>query len=142
MIELLPLGTLIVDVSSNFDIGEGPAGTRSIGEIRAARFEGSRLQASLASPAAADWMVRTGNVATLDVRMLLRSDDGALIYVQYGGRLDLVNRADGLTAYTAPVFETADERYKWLNGVQAVAKGKIVPGADGTRIDYEVCEVG
>jgi hypothetical protein len=141
MIELLPLGTLVVDVSHNFDVGEGPAGARSIGEIRSACFEGSRLQASLASPAAADWMVRTGSVAILDVRMLLRTEDGALIFVQYGGRLDLANRTDGLTAYTAPVFETGHERYKWLNGVQAVAKGKIVPGEDCTRIDYEFYEV-
>ncbi len=25
--------------------------------------------------------------------------------------------------YTTPVFETGDERYRWLNGIQAVAKG-------------------
>jgi hypothetical protein len=39
--------------------------------------------------------------------------------------------------YTAPRFETGDERYAWLNRVQAVAKGEL----DGTTLTYEVFEV-
>ena len=36
-----------------------------------------------------------------------------------------------------PKFETSDERYSWLNAVQAVGKGH--PGA-GT-VTYEIAEV-
>ena len=141
MLELIPLCTAIVDISANHDIGVGPAGARSVGDIGAARLEGERLNASMLGSAAADWMVRTGSVAILDVRMTLRTDDGALIYMQYGGRLDLGNRANGLFAYSAPVFETGDERYAWLNGIQAVAKGKLGAGPLGTRLEYEIYEV-
>ena len=39
----------------------------------------------------------------------------------------------------APVFETGDPRYSWLNEVQAVGKGIL--SADLTTLDYEICEV-
>lgn len=140
MIELIPLCTAVVDVAPPLGVGAGPAGNRSIGEIRSVQLEGERMKASLAG-AAADWMAVNGTIGAIDVRMTLRTDDGALIYVQYGGRLDLANRANGLHAYVAPVFETGDERYAWLNAIQAVGKGKLIPGADGTRIEYEFYEV-
>jgi hypothetical protein len=41
----------------------------------------------------------------IDARLLLRTDDDALIYVSYGGRLDVSNPAAGMVAYVAPVFE-------------------------------------
>jgi hypothetical protein len=39
----------------------------------------------------------------------------------------------------APVFETGDPRYSWINEVQAVGKGVL--SADKTRLDYEIYEV-
>ena len=48
------------------------------------------------------------------------------------------SRADRNTKNHAPTFETGDERYAWLNRVQAVGKGIIRP--DRT-IDYEFYEV-
>ncbi len=141
MIELIPLCTAVVDVAPPLGVGAGPAGNRSIGDLRSVEVQGERMRASLAGAAAADWMVVNGAIGAIDVRMTLRTDDGALIYVQYGGRLNLADRANGLHAYVAPVFETGDERYAWLNAVQAVGKGKLIPGADGTRIEYEFYEV-
>ena len=141
MIELIPLGTAVVDVAPPFAVGAGPAGNRSIGDIRSVEFTGDRMRASLAGAAAADWMVVNGAIGAIDVRMTLRTDDGALIFVTYGGRLDLADRANGLHARVAPVFETGDERYAWLNAVQAVGKGRLIPGAEGTRIEYEFYEV-
>ena len=132
MIELVPLCTAVVDVAPPHAVGGG----RSIGEIRSVTLEGERMKASLAGAAAADWMVINGTVASIDVRMTLRTHDDALVYVQYGGRLDLADRANGLHARVAPVFETGDERYAWLNAVQAVGKGKLIPGTDGTRIEF------
>ncbi|MCW1428325.1 DUF3237 domain-containing protein [Novosphingobium sp. JCM 18896] len=141
MLELVPLGTAVVQVAPPLAVGAGPAGNRSIGELRSAEFAGERLRASLAGAAAADWMAVNGTIGEIDVRMTLRTHDDALVYVRYGGRLNLADRANGLHAYVAPVFETGDERYAWLNAVQAVGKGKLIPGPDGTRIEYEFYEV-
>lgn len=137
MIELVPLFTAVVDVAPPLAVSGG----RSVGDLRSVTVQGERMTASLAGTAAADWMEVKGTVGSIDVRMTLRTDDGALIYVQYGGRLDLADRANGLHARVAPVFETGDERYAWLNAVQAVGKGRLIPGADGTRIEYEFYEV-
>lgn len=137
MIELIPLCTAVVDVAPPHAVGGG----RSVGDIRSVTLEGERMRASLAGAAAADWMTVSGAIGTIDVRMTLRTDDGALIYVTYGGRLNLADCANGLHALVAPVFETGDERYAWLNAVQAVGKGRLTPEPDGTRIDYEFYEV-
>ena len=69
----------------------------------------------------------------LDVRQVVETDDGAVVYVTYHGRAD---RSRG-TYTIAPTFETSDERYAWLNLVQAVGKGRLVDG----RIVYDVYEV-
>jgi hypothetical protein len=142
MLELVPLGTAVVNVAPALSVGAGPAGGRTVGHLESVTLEGDRVKATLASPAAADWMIVNGTIGVIDVRMTLRTDDGALIHVTYGGRLDLADRANGLNAYVAPVFETGDERYAWLNAVQAVGRGKLTVGEGGaTRIDYEFYQV-
>lgn len=142
MLELIPLGAAVVDVAPSLSVGAGPAGGRSVGHLTSVTIEGERLKATLASPAAADWMVLNGAVGMIDVRMTVRTDDGAVIHITYGGRLNLADRENGLIAYVAPVFETGDERYAWLNAVQAVGKGRLTVGEGGaTRIDYEFYQV-
>jgi len=71
----------------------------------------------------------------------MRTSDGALIYVQYGGRLDLSNPSAGIVAYVAPVFETGDDRYSWLNAIQAVGKGALRVEGGAALIDYEFFEI-
>lgn len=141
MVEFIPLGTAVVEVDAPQTIGTGPAGARSIGALKSFRMEGERLSASLVPGTAADWAVRTGSIAVIDVRMTLKTDDGALIYMSYGGRLDLTNPSAGITAYVAPVFETGDERYTWLNAVQAAGKGVLVVDPAGARLEYELYEI-
>lgn len=141
MIELVPLCTAALELAPTLAVGIGPAGDRSIGEIRAAVVTGERMRASLAGPAAADWLARTGPIGVVDVRMTWRTDDDALIFVRYGGRLDLSNPKQGMFAYVAPVFETGDARYAWLNRIQAVGKGQLFVDANGGRLTYEFYEV-
>lgn len=140
-IELVPLCTIEVDVAPPHDIGTTPAGARSVGDITGAKVSGERLNGELAGSAAADWMIRSGDLGIIDVRMTLRTDDNALIFVEYGGRLDLSSPQTGIVAYVAPVFETGDERYAWLNRIQAVGKGTLSLSATGARIHYELYEV-
>jgi len=73
---------------------------------------------------------------SLDVRLSLRTDDGADIYVTYVG--DGTPNDDGTAKIrTAPRFETGDQRYSWLNGLFCVALGTTTP--DG--VEYEVYAV-
>ena len=83
--------------------------------------------------------VNAAMLGTIDVRGLLETDDGALIYTWYHGRLDLSPGPGSSPAYSAPLYETGDERYAWMNKIQAIAKGNL--SADGTTLVYEICEV-
>lgn len=82
-----------------------------------------------------DWfLIGPDGTGTIDFRGTLDTDDGATIYMHGLGRCDMsggVGEAGVL--YGAPMFETGDERYAWLNRVQAVFRG-VVAG-DGMFYD-------
>jgi hypothetical protein len=135
-IELIPLCEVDITLAEPIAVGEGPAGLRLVAEVLAARASG-RLTGSLKGGAAADWLVLHGPAGSLDVRITIETDDGAVVFVQYNGRMDLSEGLGARPVYVAPRFETGDPRYAWLNTVQAVGKGQL----DGTKLHYEWYEV-
>ena len=115
-------------------IPSGPTGTRVIVTAMNGTFEGPKLKGKVADAAGGDWVtVRADGIMSLDVRLCLLTADGASIYMTYTG---LGRReADGsMMIRTVPRFETGDERYSWLNSVQAVAHGTTTPGT----VTYDV----
>jgi hypothetical protein len=131
-IELVPLATVVANLRAPLVMAGTPVGMRLIFEVESGTVEGERLRGSIKGFSGADWFVMAPDgTSMIDVRMLIETHDGALVYVEYDGRVvDSVAR-------TAPRFETGDERYKWLNAVQAVAKGTV----DNSVITYDVYEV-
>ncbi len=85
----------------------------------------------------ADWMTISGSVGNLDVRAAFETDDGAVIFSHYTGRTAIDGGSGPQLIYVAPVFETGDERYAWLNTLQAVGKGMF----DRSHLTYEWYEV-
>jgi hypothetical protein len=138
-IELVPLCTIRLQAKPPTVIGAGPAGTRVTSEVASIEVRGDRLRGRMEG-IAGDWVViGPEGTGTIDVRETFRTDDGAAIFVQYQGRADLSHGLQpGTIFYVAPRFETGDERYAWLNRVQAVGKGMI--NEDGST-DYEWYEV-
>ena len=67
--------------------------------------------------------------------MTLKTDDVAIIYVDYGGRGSFET---GRIA-AAPTFQTSHEKYKWLNSVQAVSAGQV--NLETKELVYKVYEV-
>ena len=91
-IELVPLCTATARLSAPFLLPDTPLGTRAIAEVTSFDVEGERIRGHLAGNAGADWLtVGPGGMGTLDVRVLIETDDGALIFASYRGRLDLAN---------------------------------------------------
>ena len=134
-IELIPLATVEVQFRDLITIGAGPAGDRLIGEVSVFDVVGDRLNAHLKGVAAADWAVTSAaQVLSPDVRLAIETNDGATIFVAYHGRVDLSRGWDEAAVYVAPRFETAVERYRWLNTVQAVGKGQVQGG--GLRYEW------
>jgi hypothetical protein len=135
-IELVPLCTFTGNTGTNFDLGKTPAGRRIIFQVTDGRVTGERLSGQQVGQIDGDWLtIGSGGVGTLDVRLLIETDDGALVLIQYHGRVDATD--PHAPVYSAPRFETGDERYQWLNRIQAVGKGT----RDGDILTYEVCEV-
>ena len=95
------------------------------------RLTGRRLW-----PFGSEWAtIRADGSFKVDVRLLIETEDGAHIGMFYGGVM--TQQEGGPQIRTAPVFETGDERYAWLNTVQAVGIGK--PG--GLGVIYDVYRV-
>lgn len=134
---LHPLGTMVAELRPPKVLSRTPAGTRMIYEVASGSITGERLNAKLAGHSAADWMlVGPDGTGMLDVRSLIETDDGALIFIQYGGRVDL-SEGTGAPLYATPRFETGDPRYAWLNKLQAVGKGTL----RGSTLTYDLYEL-
>lgn len=137
------------------DLGSTPDGRRMIFMVRSGTFKGPKLGGTVVPMSGGDWSrVRADGSVAIDVRLTLKTHDGALILMTYGGRL-VVSKDDFAYALdftksddpkgaqeryyfrTNPVFETGDERYAWLNGIIAVGKGRTGDGG----VIYEVFEV-
>ena len=130
-------------------VGAMVIGTRRIINITGGNFGGEELRGDVL-PGGADWqLVRADGVAILEARYTLRTDDGALIYVQNRGvrhgppevlaALARGEEVDPAHYYmrTTPLFETGDPRYAWLNDIITVGSG--VRHAEAVVLDfYEV----
>lgn len=114
----------------------GPHGDRLIVTASGGTFAGPRLRGRIVPGPGAEWATSLPDGAVrADVRLVLETDDGAPILMTYRG---VGAPEEGtLRVRTAPLFETGDERYRWLNGVQAVGLGE--PIANG--IAYDVYRV-
>jgi len=137
-LDLVPLGTAAIGLADPVMMPGTPSGTRAIVEITSAEYDGDRLRAKLVGAAAADWLVvAPDGTGLMDVRLAVETHDGATVYLAYGGRIDVSGGVEGATVYSTPRFETGDERYQWLNRIQAVAKGVISGGV----LNYEIYEL-
>ncbi len=149
MPKLEHIATFRADVGDGIDIGAGPAGARQIFDVRGGTFEGPRMKGKVLA-SGADWVViGSDGVGRIDVRVTLQTDDGANIYVQYHGVVELNEKVMAALAageetdfgdayfFTAPRFETGDERYAWLNKIVAIGQGRMIPKA----VEYRLFEV-
>jgi hypothetical protein len=133
-VSLRPLCHAVYELGETHMVSTGARGTQLISEITSVRYEGERFKASSMGGANADWAtIDPDGRVLVDVRLTLRTDDGAIVHVHYEGRGDA---ATGVTC-AAPLFETGDERYTWLTRIQAVGKSVF----DGTKLEYEIFEV-
>lgn len=135
-VELVPLAAVRAPLSAQHVIPSGPLGMRVVADVSGATMTGDRIRATQLGTAAADWLTMAADgIGTLDVRVTMQTDDGAVVLVSYRGRLLL----DTGTIFSAPLFETGDERYAWLNRIQAVGKGRLEDG--NTVVVYELYEL-
>ena len=140
---------LRIEVQPPFDLGPGLAGHRLIAELAGGRASGARFNADLLT-GGADWiLLGPDHFGRIDVRTQLKTDDGAFVYMQYRGLIEMNEAVHAaLTSgrecafedqYCRVVvkFETGDERYRWMQERIFLAQGRPVPGG----IEYRVFRV-
>ncbi len=111
---------VVLDVDAQLD-----AGHTSIAPVTGGTFSGPNIKGTVHA-GGADWITQVSGHTSLDVRITLETDDGAIIFMSYTG---VVSRGDtGLYWRVRPIFQTASEKYDWLNHVVCVGKNKQVPG--------------
>ena len=129
------LFNLFVQVRKPQILGTSPDGYRRVGIIANGSFEGERLSGEVLE-GGSDWQrLRPDGATTIDVRLVLKTRDGALISMQYRGfrhgpaevleRIDRGELVDPSLYYMriCPFFETAAPQYDWLNRILAVGIG-------------------
>ena len=148
-LQLRPIFIFRINVAKPFVIGQTTSADRRVGEITGGTFEGERLRGKILS-GGSDWQnVRRDGSWLLDVRIVLETDDQHLIGMTYKGIrhgpqpvLDRIARGESVSPAdyylrVAPFFETASEKYGWLNNVVAVGTGHRLPSGP----IYQVFEV-
>jgi Protein of unknown function (DUF3237) len=144
-----PLFVMRLDVKALLVIGAAPGVFRRVGVVPGGVFEGERLSGEVLD-GGSDWQaVGNDGSTTLDVRLVLKTRDGAMISMSYRGvrhgppeiikRIENGEQVDPASYYfrIAPMFETASPKYDWLNRIVAVGSGHRF--ADGPL--YSIFEV-
>jgi hypothetical protein len=144
-----PLFIFTIDVAKPSIIGKTPGVDRRVGEVLGGRFEGERLKGRILS-GGSDWQaVRSDGTWALDVRFVMETDDQHLIGMTYRGLrhgpkeiIDAIARGEEVSASgyyfrIAAFFETASDKYGWLNNIVAVGLGHRLP----TGPIYQVFEI-
>lgn len=138
-----------LNVRKLLSVGATPGAFRRVGVVPGGLFEGERLSGEVLE-GGSDWQtVRSDGASALNVRLVLKTNDDALIGMTYQGvrhgppeviaRIEKGEVVDPTSYYfrITPVFETAAPKYDWINRVVAVGIGHR--RADGPI--YSVFEV-
>lgn len=147
---LTPVFTYYGDFNVD-QVGSGPLGERVIANVTGGELSGDGIRASIVG-ASGDWLLLgPDGFGRLDVRVTLRTSDGAYIYVQYYGLIEVTPTIGAILAgdraetafgdqyfFTNPRLETGSERWAWVNHTFFVGQGRLLTGP---RVEYQVYRV-
>lgn len=142
--------TLDLELDSPLMAPAAPYGTRAVVPCTGGRAKGRRISGTVVGPGG-DWaLVGPDGWGRLDVRLQIQTDDGALLYMTYGGVMEMndavmsalltpgqATEFDDQYYRIQPRLETGDERYAWVNQSVFVGRGRV----SGTGVEYEVLRV-
>ena len=128
------------------EIGQGPFGHRIVHQIDDGTITGERIQGKLQT--ACDWsLVGADGYLRIDARGQIETHDGAFLYAQYDGLLELsealrqamaedrATEFEDQDCFINLKIETGDDRYQWVNTSFFVGRGRSLSGG---RVEYRV----
>jgi muconolactone delta-isomerase len=145
--ELRHVYQLDAEIDAPTDVGDTPQGHRRIIPLTRGHATGPYFEAELLPAGAADWqIVQASGSSVADIRYTLKTDGGALLYVQsqgvrHGNPDVLARLAAGedvdpseYTFRASVTIETADPELAWVNDGVFIAVG----GRRPSGVSYDV----
>ena len=131
------------------DVGATPMGARMCFTMGEGKAVGERIKGRFLG--GGDWvLIGADGYGRIDVRGQIATDDGAFLYINYTGFLQM-NEAIGAALQTgvgsefsdaylraAVRLESGDPRYAWVNRTLFVSAGHLLPGG---IVEYRVYRV-
>src|SRR5262249_885879 len=121
------LFTMTIKLHPTEELGQTPAGNRRVFPVSGGDFKGDRLSGTILPIIGSDLLLtRPDGSSQQDVRMLLRTDDGATILMTYRGVRHASTKVNERLARgetvapsdyylrTAPFFQTSSPQSAWL----------------------------
>lgn len=152
--ELKRLASVSVYLKPPVMVGPGPYGVRMFIEVSDGVLESDANEAELRSftgkvlPGGGDWaLLGADGWCRLDVRTMFETSDGATIYAQFPGIIEMTHDVQlALTQGQAtdftdqyfrvtPRLETGDPNYAWVNQSVFVGEGRFI---DGFGLNYRM----
>ncbi len=142
------LFTIRITVNDLYDIGATPFGTRHIDMLGEGSFEGPKLRGVVIG-GIDQKIFRSDGAMNPNVRLVLKTDDEALIYMSYTGirhgskevmeRIASGKEVDTSEYYlrNTPYFETSAPQYDWINRIVCVGIGRRMPD----HAAYDIFEI-
>jgi hypothetical protein len=131
------LCTMRIRVSESYIINDVPKGKRRrIDIFSGGEVDGPLLKGKILPGGSDELLTRNDSSLTPNVRLVIKTDDNALILVNYKGvrhgPAEVMDRiANGMEVHpteyylrNAPFFETSSGKYDWLNRIVSVGVGR------------------
>jgi hypothetical protein len=127
------------DPDGLYMLGTTSAGKRIIQELLEVELTGERVNGNMIGNSGADWLAVAGDgEVTLDIRVLIETDDGARVFLHLDGRANWAEQLGRGAIFSVVRFESGDERYAFVNGLRLVSKGAV---GDGGAVTHEIFEL-
>jgi hypothetical protein len=144
----------LMTLHAPLDPPQGAGGDLQIYNVRPGGWvRGPAIRGEVIAPSG-DWLrVMPDGARKLDVRLSIRTDDGAFVFVSYAGRARAPAYAvkrleagktlgpDQFYFVIAPTFETAAPAYAWLNDIVAVGKIVSINRSTDRHVTYDIFAV-
>lgn len=116
------LYTIEIDVDTAVNVGSTPLGNRIFYKALGGRIKGPKLNGKVL-PTGGDYALQLENTLKLEVRLIIETDEGELIYNTYNGYLH--ENPDGSPYWRVSfLYETSSKKYDWLNRIIAIGVGR------------------
>jgi hypothetical protein len=150
--DIVPVCALKMAIDYRIYVGDTPEGLRTTGYLTEGTCEGPKINGTVQKGAADFACIRPDGMLVADVKLFIKTDDKAVIQIDYTGVVDMgpdayrkmMNREPIGTIFhprTAPRMLCAAPAYAWVNRSQFIGIGLLDYSQGNGVIAYDIYQV-